>query len=114
MAYTALTVQDVSLAGVTPSYVAATLTDGNSFANDGKVLLHVKNTGSQITLTVAAVAKLAGVSLTNPAIVIPATTGDKMIGPFDPTVFNQAAGVVYVTYTAVTGVTIAAIRLPNP
>ena len=114
MARTAITVQKVALGGLTPSFAAADI-NGQYFSNDGNVLLEVKNAGAgAITVTITAVAKLAGVSLTNPAISVPLTNGDKMIGPFDPTVFNQSDGTVYVDYSGVTSVTVAAIQLPNP
>ena len=110
MARTALTVQEISLAGITPSYAAAEA-DGNSFANDGDVLLQVKNAGSEITVTIQTPMKVGGVDVAEVTVTIPATTGDKMVGPFDPTIFNQSAGVVYVDYSAVTTVTVAAIKL---
>jgi hypothetical protein len=39
---------------------------------------------------------------------VPATTGDRVCGPFDPAIFNDANGFVQVTYSAVTSVTVAA------
>lgn len=114
MARTALTVQNVALTGLAVSYVAANA-DGHAVANDGNVALHVKNTGGgACTVTVTATGKMAGVSLVNPAVSVPATTGDRMIGPFDTTEFNQMDGSVYVDYSTTSGVTVAAIRLPKP
>jgi len=110
MARATLTVQEISLAGITPSYTAAE-GDGNSFANDGDVFLQVKNAGSEITVTIQTPAKVGGVDVEEITVVVPATTGDKMIGPFEPTIFNQSGGVVYVDYSAVTSVTVAAIKL---
>lgn len=111
MARSALTVQTVALAGVTPSYSAANV-DGHSFANDGDTFLQVKNTsGSAITVTLQTPATVDGVALTDPTVTVPATTGDKMIGPFPTRAFNQAGGVVYVDFSAVTNVTCAAFHL---
>lgn len=106
-----LTVQQASLAGLTPTYAAASA-GGDSFPNDGNIVLHVKNTnGSQRTVTVASQkAATPGLAPSNNAVVVAATNGDKVIGPFDPSVWNDANGSVQVTYSAETGVTVAAIR----
>jgi len=112
VARTTLSVQQITNSGITPSYAAATATDGDAFANDGDVFVHVKNVGgSPVTLTIQTPGKVAGVDIAEVTVTIPATTGDKMIGPFDPTVFNQSDGKVYLDWSAVTGVTVAAIRL---
>jgi hypothetical protein len=107
-----LTVQQVALAGLTPTYAAAAA-GGDSFANDGEVFLHVKNTNAAArTVTVASQRPATpGLAPANNAVVVPLTVGDKMIGPFDPTVWNDTNGLVQITYTAETGVTVAAIRL---
>jgi hypothetical protein len=111
MARSALTVQTISLSGVTPSYAAANV-DGHEFTNDGKTFLQVKNTsGSPITVTLQTPATVDGVALADPTVSVPATTGDKMIGPFPTRAFNQSGGVVYVDFSAVTNVTVSAFHL---
>lgn len=113
MARTALTVQSAAISGLTPSYAAGDLANGHEFVNDGNTMLHVKNTGGgACTVTLQTPGKVAGVDISDPTVVVPATTGDKMIGPFDPTVFNQSGGLVYVDISTGTGVTLAAIKLP--
>lgn len=110
MARTSLTVQDISISGVTPSYSSANV-DGNSFANDGDVFLHVKNgSGSDITLTVQTPAKVNGVDIEEVTVTVSAGS-EEMVGPFPTTTFNQSGGVVYADYSAVTTVTVAAIKL---
>lgn len=112
MPRTALTVQNISLSGLAPSYAAADATNGNNFANDGSVFLHVKNTGAgACTVTIQTPGKVAGVDIAEVTLSVPATSGDKMIGPFDPTVFNQSDGTVNVDWSTGTGVTAAAIKL---
>jgi len=111
MARTALTVQDIALAGITPSYAAANA-DGNSFDNQGGSYLQVKNgSGSQITVTIPTPAKVGGVDLEDITVTVAATTGDKVIGPFAPELFNQSGGVVHVNYSAVTTITAGAFKL---
>lgn len=107
-----LTVQQVALTGLNPSYAAASA-GGDSFDNDGRTVLHVKNTNaSSRTVTVASQKPaVPGLAPSNNAVSVPATTGERFIGPFDPTVWNDSNGDVQVTYSADAGVTIAAIRI---
>lgn len=106
-----LTVQQVALAGLTPTYASAA-SGGDSFPNDGKTILHVKNSDSSShgCTQASQVATTPGRAPANNTVTVPATTGDKMIGPFDPNIWNDANGYVQITYAAVTGVTVAAIR----
>lgn len=114
MARTAITPQDVILTGLAPSFAAGDQANGHQFANDGNCILEVKNTGAgACTVTVQTALKVGGMVITNPTVVVPITTGDRMIGPFDPTIFNQAAGVVWVDLSTGTGVTVAVFHLPN-
>lgn len=111
MPRTALTAQALTRAGITPNYQAADSGNGNTFPNNGSTLLHVKNTGVQSTLTIKANGlQIGGSTLTDLTVTIPATTGDKMIGPFDPTYFNQAGNVVNIDWTSSAGVTVAVIQ----
>jgi len=108
---TVLTVQTVSMAGITPTYAAATVTDGDDFANDGNTYVEVKNTGTQKTLTITTPATVRGVAIADLAITIPATTGDVKIGPFPPEIFNDGNGRVHTLLDAVTGATIGAFKV---
>ncbi len=107
---TAITVQEIVVAGITPTYGAADAA-GNTVANDGNVFLHVKNSGVETTLTITTPGTVGGVAIADPTVTIPATTGDKMVGPFDPTIFNGSGGTVALAWSQVTGITIAAIKL---
>jgi len=109
MARTALTVQEVTLSGLSPTFSAANA-DGNSFANDGDTFLYVKNGGaSSITVTIITPAKEQGVDIEDITVTI-AASGEKMIGPFPRRLFNYTDG-VHVDYSAVTSVTVAAIKV---
>lgn len=115
MARTNITVQDIVIAGLAPSYSTGDQPNGHDFTNDGRILLHVKNSGgSPCVVTALTPRKVSGVDISDPTVSIPATTGDRMIGPFDPATFNQADGRVYIDLSTDTGVTLAAIKLPNP
>ena len=111
MAREALTAQELSCAGVTPSYTAA-VADGHSIAGDGRTFLHVKNAGaSSVTVTVQTPLTVDGLGVSDQTVTLAATTGDKMIGPFTPATFEQADGSVYIDYSAISGVTVAALRV---
>lgn len=113
MPRTALTVQEVSISGVVPSYAAGDAVNHHQFLNDGNVFLHVKNGGgSPINVTLSVPIKHNGLTITNPVIAV-ANGSEKMIGPFDPTDFNQAGGLVYADLSGATTVTLAAIRIPR-
>ncbi len=112
MARTPLTVQQISLAGITPSFSAGDQANGHEFVNDGACYLEVKNTGGGIcTVTVLTPAKVSGMDVAELTVSVPATNGNKKIGPFPTRIFNQAGGLVYVDLSTATGVTLGAFRL---
>ena len=111
MARTDLTVQVAARTGLTPAWVAPNVA-GNMFLNDGKTFLEVKNaSGSPITVTLNIPALVDGAAVVAPTVSIPATTGDKIIGPFPANIYNQSDGKVYVDFSAQTSVTIAAVQV---
>jgi len=83
------------------------------------MFLHIKNAGgSPITVTLNVPAGRTyepNVAITSPAISVPATTGDRMIGPIDAATFaDPVTGLLSITYSAVTSVTVAAVNLQQP
>lgn len=113
-AFALLTVQDVTLSGVTPSYAAAGA-GGDTFPNDGRSFLHVKNGGAgSITVTVDDLGSTAPEGAAafdpDPDIVIGAGA-EAMIGPFEKSRFDDDASVVAVSYSGVTSVTVGVFSL---
>ena len=111
---TLLAVTNISRSGVTDTLAAAN-SDGSRFSNDGHVFLEVANGGtSPITVTFETPGTVDGLAISDLAVAVPTST-TKMIGPFQPSLFNQIAGsytgYVFVTYSSVTTVTVAAWRL---
>jgi hypothetical protein len=103
-----LTVQKSSLTGTTPTFGAVSASD--VFANDGKTYIEVKNAGgSADTCTVTAQSTCNQGTLHDSVTTVPATTGDKVIGPFEPTRFNNSSGQCTVTHSFTTSVTIAVV-----
>lgn len=114
MAVIALNVtQQIDDAGVAPAYQAGlTTTDTYTFPNDGRVFLHVKKSGAgACTVTVVTPGTVRGKAIADATISIPASTGDKMIGPFAPDLYNDANGLVTVSFSDIAGLTAAVVRL---
>jgi hypothetical protein len=115
MAYTELPTQSPTSASVVPTYTAAAVA-GNKFYNDGRTMLIVKNgSGAPITVTITTPNSADGNTIADKTFTVAATTGEKW-WKGDPQFYNQPdgatdAGEVYVDYSAVTTVTVAAVRL---
>jgi hypothetical protein len=107
-----LTAQDVSgTSSVTPTYTACDVA-GDQVANDGKILLHFKNTNASArNVTIDSVTACNQGSDHNIVVNVPATTGDKMVGPFDAARFTNATGFLTWTYDAVTNLTVAVLTV---
>ncbi len=105
-----LTVQAVTIDGILPTYGAAA-GGGDTFDNDGKTLFHVKNAdASPITVTIDDTISTgpAGAKAFDADVeVTVGATSEQLIGPFPTKRFGRSAAV---TYSAVTTVTVAAIR----
>ncbi len=115
----ALTIQTVAEAGLNPSYAAAA-SGGDTAKNEaGDTFLHVKNgDASAHTVTVTAqrtsqtVQGMGAMTKANVQVSVPAS-GERMIGPFAPLAFNDANNDIAITYSSVTSVTVAAVKLPR-
>jgi hypothetical protein len=118
---TALTIQNISAAGVTPSYQAATASDTVPGASGSeRLFIHAKNTNAAtatvtiqpVSPTSARIPGVGNITVPNIAVTIPATTGDKMIGPI-PQAYIDATGTVTIANTGtITNLTLAALVLP--
>jgi hypothetical protein len=108
----AYTVYPTALSGDSKAYV--TPASGDTFANDGRTILHVKNANAgTCTVTVNSIKPCDQGTDHDVVVVVAATTGDEMIGPFDPGRFNDSSGNVTVTtYSVTASVSVAAIRIP--
>lgn len=113
-----LTTQAITRAGVGPTYAAAA-GGGDAMAVGSGMFLHVKNaSGSPITVTLVVPAARTyepNVAITSPTVSVPATTGDRMIGPVDGATFSDpTTGLCTITYSGVTSLTVAAVQLSQP
>jgi hypothetical protein len=71
---------------------------GDTFLNDGKTVLLFHNTGSAATVIVTPQKTIGGLTITPISKSVVSGT-DTVIGPFDPSIFNTAAGAAVLTYT---------------
>jgi hypothetical protein len=106
----AITVQQISTAGLTAT-AAAAAAGGDTFLNNGRTFFRAINgSGSPITVTIDSLVACNQGSDHNIAVAVAAgATTD--IGPFPQDRFNSSAGVASVTYSGVTTLTVAAISL---
>lgn len=106
-----LTVQIVSLPGLTPTYGAAAA-GGDAFVNSGKDFIHIKNghTSPQ-TVTINSQA-VCNQGFDHDDAVVVTNAQERMIGPFPKDRFNDSADKVQITYSGVVALTIAILRLP--
>jgi hypothetical protein len=110
MARTALAVQDVTRAGLNPAYTAANV-DGHSIENNGLVALHIKTVATPCTVTIQTPGTVDGQAIADRTVALGASA-ERIIGPFPPRQYNQPTGDgVWVDFSAVTAVTVAALRL---
>lgn len=106
--------QSIIRTGITPSYAAANA-GGDTFAPGKNTFLHVKNTNAATRdITVVSTSTAIGLAVADVTVTIPATTGDKLIGPFPYEHFADANGVCAITWSAATNVTIAVLDLSSP
>ena len=117
----AITLQSIAIAGLGPTYSTATASDTTSgITPDDRVFIHAKNSNaSTATITINPVAptsvKVPGVgnvAVPALAVVIPATTGDRMIGPIPPAYIDGTGTITMLNTGVITNLTIAVVRLP--
>ena len=109
-----LTVQDVSLVGLDPAYVAADAGLTDSFENrDERAMFEVVNGGGGACEVTIAATHACNHGFTHDIIESIPAGQNRVFGPFDKERFNSATGTIGVSYDQVTTVTVAALRLPK-
>jgi hypothetical protein len=105
-----LTLQSISLPSLTPSYGAVSASDTIANADD-RTFLHVKNaSGTQDTVTIVIPGNdQFGSAIPDPTVVVPITTGDRMI-PLTPAMADPSTGLITVTHSQTASVTCALLR----
>lgn len=103
----ALTVQRSNADNPTSVTYTAAASSGDTFANTGRERLWVHNTGSSFILVTLASYKLCNQGFMHPSQSRVDAGASVVLGPFDAFRFNDATGNAHVTYSGVTGVTVA-------
>ena len=100
--------------GLTPTNVAvANVVDTHRVQNNGKMFLHfLKTNAVNAIIAFQTPGSVDGNAIAELTATVVGTTGDKMIGPFDPAIYNQL-GQHYLQWTTddVDGLTVAALSL---
>ena len=110
-----LTVQGITRASIVPTYAAAA-SGGDTFVDDGSARTYIEavnGSGSSITVTIASTftpAANSGQAAANLAVAIAAGARRK-IGPIGPNFRNPTTGVVTMTYSAHTDLTVGVFKL---
>lgn len=108
-----LATQSIVRAGLAPSYAAASA-GGDTFTPDGRTYLQAKNTSAgAITVTIVTPRTDAyGNAIADNTVSVPATTGDRLIGPFPYEAYaDPATGLANLTYSASAGLSIGAFQV---
>ncbi len=100
-----------TIAGTNPGFASAT-GGGDKVAPSDRGYLHVRNAGdSPVTVTIATPGNdKYGQARPDIPVTVPAGA-DRVIGPFPADLADPSDGLVAVTYSGVTSVTVAAITL---
>lgn len=113
MANVNVAAQQLSRAGITPTNIGTLSTsDTYQFKNNGRMLIHwLKDGAAECVATIVTQKTVDDQAVGDRTVTIPATTGDKMAGPWSPDIYNNSDGEVEVTYSNIAGLTHAAIAL---
>lgn len=105
-----ITPQTGSNKGAALTFASAAV-GGDEMLNNGVAILLLRNASAgSIVVTATSQKNVVGLSIEDPAFTVTAGAYAEM-GPFDPTIFNTAAGGVQLSYSgaSVTGLQIAAV-----
>jgi len=113
MADVRLTPQTLVPTGITPSYTGS-LSTSNTYQvrNTGRCLLHFKKAAAvDCTVTITTPKTVGGLALAEQTVTVPASTGDKMIGPFPPSIYNNSIGDLEFTLSDIDGLSVAVVEM---
>lgn len=107
-----LNIQTITAPGLAPTYGSANAGGDKVSLAATNVFLHVKNGGgSSVTVTVTTQStNYKGLTVPDRTVSVPAS-GERMIGPLDPSLHADINQQASIGYSAVTSLTIAALRI---
>jgi len=98
---------------IEPDWEIAVVADGHMFENDGRTFLYLRGGAAPCEITVQTPNTVDALAIDDIIFDIPATTEERVMGPFPPEHYNQD-GMVYIDWEVanIAGVSCAVIRLP--
>lgn len=110
-----LATQNITRAGVGPTFAAVSASD--TFAPDKDTFIEVKNANAgacTVTITTPKTDAI-GNAVADNVVSVPATTGDRMIGPFPAEHYaDPTTGLATVTFSPTASVTVGVFRMQQP
>ena len=111
------TVQQITLAGlglVTPPPYVACAAGGDTFVNDGRCFVIIRNAaGIAIrTVTIASQVTCKWGEVHDETVAVPVGASEVMFGPFPINRWNNGSNIVSLTYSSEADIEIAVFRLP--
>ena len=112
MADVTVAVENIDQDGLDPAHTGSLSASNNyKFRNDGRLFLYVTNGGgSDCDVTISTPGSEGGNAIADRVVVVTAGE-DRMIGPFQPRLFNDPDGDIDVTFSFITSVTVAGLHL---
>lgn len=105
-----LSIQQVAITGTTPTYSAVSASD--TVVPDERCFLIVKNGNAAAdTATVVVPGTIYGQARPDVAVSVPATTGERWIGPLAGDLADPATGLITITHSVTATVTCALVRI---
>jgi hypothetical protein len=113
MANVTLTPQQMAASGTTPTRTGSlSVSDTYLVRNDGHTFLHFRKSGAGgCTVTIQTPPTIGGLAVAEQTVNVPATTGDVMVGPFPPAIYNDGNGDAKFTLSEITGLDVAVLKL---
>lgn len=107
----AITVQQISTSGLTPSAGVAAGASGDTVINNGKTYIEVVDTGTTAPTVTITGQTSCNQGSTHDITVAISSGSSALIGPFNQNWYNNSTGSIEVSYSSETDVTIAAFSL---
>lgn len=105
-----LTIQQVTITGTTPSYVAVSASD--TLIPDERAFLIIKNANASAdTATVVVPGNYLAQAIPDVAVSVPATTGERWIGPLTQALADPVTSLITITHSVTATVTCALVRI---
>lgn len=105
--------QDSTDVGVTVSRFGSLSTSDTYFVkNNGSLFLNFqKSSAGACIVTIKTPATVGGLAVAERTVTVPASTGDMIIGPFPPGIYNDSSGNIQYTLDEITGLDVGIFQV---